>query len=119
MGTWADGEGFHALHWNMLSWFGFCTRVLRGFLFGWVEGVVAGGFMSWLGRSVVKRGIGEWVCGVVAAYCLAFFGGLCDGARGGGWELSWVWVMVSGLLRVVIACEGGSCFGLELGAICV
>ena len=30
--TWADGEGFHALHWDMLSWFGFCTRVLRGFL---------------------------------------------------------------------------------------
>jgi len=44
--TWADGEGFHALHWNMLSWFGFYTRVLRGFLFGWVERVVAGGFMS-------------------------------------------------------------------------
>ena len=32
--VWADGEGFHALHWNMLSWFGFCTRVLQGFLFG-------------------------------------------------------------------------------------
>jgi len=32
--VWSVGEGFHALHWNMLSWFGFCTRVLLGFLFG-------------------------------------------------------------------------------------
>ena len=29
----AEGGGFHALHWNMLSWFEFFTRVLRGFLF--------------------------------------------------------------------------------------
>ena len=48
-----------------------------------------------------------------------FFGGLFDGFRGGDWELSWVWVVVSSLLRVVVACEGGSCFGLELEAICV
>ena len=32
--VWSVGEGFHALHWNILSWFGFCTRVWRGFLFG-------------------------------------------------------------------------------------
>ena len=75
--------------------------------------------MSWLGRSGVKRGIGGWVCGMVAAFCFAFFGGLCEGARGGGWELSWVWVMVSCLLRVVVAYEGRSCFGLEFRAICV
>ena len=75
--------------------------------------------MSGRGRFVVKLGIGGWVCGMVAPFCFDFFGGLCVGAWGGGWELSWVWVMVSGLLRVVVACEGGSCFGLELGAICV
>ncbi len=119
MRTWAGGEGFHALLWNMSSWFAFCTRVLRDFLFGWVERVVAGGFMPWLGRAVVKRGVGGWVCGMVAAFCLAFFGGLFDGSKGGNWELSWVWVAVSSLLRLVVACEGGSCFGLELGAIYV
>ena len=56
---------------------------------------------------------------MVAAYCLVFFGGLFDGFRGGNLESSWVWVMVSSLLRMVIACEGESCIGLELGAICV
>ena len=56
--TWADGEGCHALHWNMLSWFGFCTMVFRGLVFGWVERVLAGGFMPWLGRAVDKRGVG-------------------------------------------------------------
>jgi hypothetical protein len=117
--TWAVGDGFHDLHWNMLSWFGFCARVLRGFLFGWVERVVAGGFMLWLGRSDVERGIGGWVCGVVASCCLAFFGGLCDEARGRSWELSWVWVMVSGLLQVVVVCEGESCVGSVLEASCV
>jgi hypothetical protein len=75
--------------------------------------------MPWLGRAVVKRGVGGWVCGMVTIYCLAFFGGLFDGSRGGDWELRWVWVVVSSLLRVVVTCESGSCFGLELGAICV
>ncbi len=117
--AWGDGEGFHDLHWNMLSWFGFCARVLRGFLFGLVERVVAGGFMSRLGRAVVKRGIGVWVCELVAAYRLVFFGGLFDGSRGGDWEFSWVWVVVCGLLRVVVACEVGSCIELGLEAICV
>ena len=57
---WSVGEGFHVRHWNMMSWFGLCTRVLRGFLFWWVERVVAGGFISLLGRSIVKRVMGEW-----------------------------------------------------------
>ena len=103
----------------MLSWFGFFARVLRKFLFGRVERVVAGGFMWWLGRSVVKRGVGGWMCGMMASYCLAFIAGLCDGVGGGYMDLSWVWEMLSGLLRVVVVCEGGSCFGLVLGAICV
>ena len=118
MRTWAVGEGFHALHWNMLSCFVFCTRVLRGFLFGWVVRVVAGGFMLWLGRPDVERGIGGWMCGVLVSYCLASFGRLCDGARGGRWELSWVWVRVCGLLRVVVVYEGQYCFGLVLEASC-
>ena len=75
--------------------------------------------MLGLGRWDVERDIGGWVCGVVELCCLAFYGGLCDGARGGGWELSWVWVMVCGLLRVAVASEGGSCFGLVLEASCV
>ena len=32
--TWAVGDGFQALHWNMLSWFGCRARDLRGFLLG-------------------------------------------------------------------------------------
>ena len=47
--TWVVGEGIHAMHWNMLSWFGFCTKVLRGFISGRVVRVVIGGFMLWLG----------------------------------------------------------------------
>ena len=118
MRTWAVGEGFHALHWNMLGWFGVCTRMVRGLLFRWVVRVVAGDFMLWLGRSNVDRGIGGWVCGAMASCCLVFFDGLCDGA-GGDWELSWLWVKVCRRLRVVLVCEGGSCFGLVLGASCV
>ncbi len=74
----------------MLSWFVICIVVFRGFLIGWVERVVAGGFMLWLGQAVVDRGIGERVCGAVGACCLAFFGGLFGGSRGGDWEFSWV-----------------------------
>ena len=43
--TWAVGDGFHALHWNMLSWFGCFAKVLRGFLLGWVVWAVVGGCM--------------------------------------------------------------------------
>ena len=53
--------------------------VLRGFLFGWVERVAAGYFIPWLGRAVVKRGIGGPVCGMVGACCLVIFGGLLGG----------------------------------------
>jgi len=47
--TWAIGEGFHARHWNMLSWLGLCIKVLRGFLIACGVRVVTGGFMLWLG----------------------------------------------------------------------
>ena len=36
----SDWGGFHALHWNMLSWPGVCRLVLRGFLVGSSRGVV-------------------------------------------------------------------------------
>ena len=119
--TWAVGEGFHALHWNMLSWFVFCSRVLRGFLFGRVVRVVFGGIMLWMERSDVGRVIGGWVCGLVTSRCLAFFGGLCVRARGGSWCWSWVWARVCGLLRVVNVGEGESCFGSvsEVSCVCL
>ena len=41
--TWSVGEGFHALHSNMLSWYVFCSTVLRGFLFGREGRVLARG----------------------------------------------------------------------------
>ena len=59
------------------------------------------------------------MCGIVGAWCLGFFGGLFGGSGGGDWESSWVWVVVSGLLRVIIACEGEYFCGLVLGVICV
>ena len=37
------GDGFHALHWNMFSWFGCRSHVLRGFLVRWVGRDVVGG----------------------------------------------------------------------------
>ena len=44
------GEGFHALHWKMFSWFGCRIDGLRGLIFGWVERVVVGGWIVCLGR---------------------------------------------------------------------
>ena len=52
--------------------------------------------MSRLGRLAGTRGIGGWVFGMEAPFCFTFFGGLCDGARGGGLELSWVCVGYGG-----------------------
>ena len=46
--------------------------------------------MPWLRRAVVKRGIGERVCGIVGVCCLAFFGELFGGSGGRDWESSWV-----------------------------
>ncbi len=39
------GDGFHPLHWNILSWFlfGLWARVLRVFRLGWVVWGVDGG----------------------------------------------------------------------------
>jgi hypothetical protein len=41
------GEGFHALHWKMLSWFVFdcCVRALRFFRCEWIVCAGRGGFM--------------------------------------------------------------------------
>jgi hypothetical protein len=59
------------------------------------------------------------VGGVMGACCLAVFGWLFGGSGGGDWESSWVCVMVSGLLRVIVVCEGESFCGLGLGVIYV
>ena len=48
--AWAAGDGFQALHWNVLSWseFGRCTRVLRVFHREWVVRIVMGGGVCWV-----------------------------------------------------------------------
>ena len=79
------GDGFHALHWNMFSWFGCRSNVLRGFLFGWVERDVVGGWILCLGRFGVGWVLGEWVSRVGRSRSLGFFGGFCDSMGGGGW----------------------------------
>ena len=81
--TCSEGEGFHALHWNMLSWLGVCIVVLRVFLFGCADRVVVWGFTTGLGRAVDERGIFGMVWGVVGACCLAFFGCWLGGSMGG------------------------------------
>ena len=78
------GDGFHALHWNMLSWVGCCIGVFRGFHFGWVVRDVVGGLILWLGRFGVGWVLGEWVSGVGKSRSLGFFGGFCDSMGGGG-----------------------------------
>ncbi len=55
----------------------------------------------------------------MGACCLAVFGWLFGGSGGGDWESSWVCVMVSGFLRVIVVCEGESFCGLGLGVIYV
>jgi hypothetical protein len=119
--TWAVGEEFQILHWNMLNWFVLCSTVLRGYLFGRAVRVVPGGVMLWMERSDVGRVIGGWVCGLVTSRCLVFFGGFCVRARGGSWCWSWVLMRVCGLLWVVDVGEGESFFGSvsEVSCVCL
>ena len=78
------GDGFHALHWNMFSWFGCFVWVLRGFFFGWVERDVGGGWGLCPGRVVVGWVLGGWGSMVCGSDTLGFFGGFCDSIGGGG-----------------------------------
>ena len=57
--TWAVGDGFQTLHWNVLSWFGCCSEVLRVFRLRWVVRVVVGGCMLGLGRAGAVCFVGE------------------------------------------------------------
>ena len=62
----------------------------------------------------------RWVgMGVGGRVFLVFFGGLFDGRWGGVSRWCCVWVVFSGLLRVLVVCDGRFCFGLGLGAVCV
>ena len=79
------GDGFHALHWNMLNWFGCFINVFRGFLFGWVVRDVVGGWILCLGLFGVGWVLGGWVSVVSKSHSLAFFGGCCGSTGGGGW----------------------------------
>ena len=78
--------------------------------------------MPWLGRAVVKHGIGGRVFGIVGVCCLAFFGemfggsggglGIELGVNGGEWSFAgycslrgWVlfWVRLERVLCVMVA----------------
>ena len=72
------GDGFHALHWNMFSWFGCRSNVLRGFLFRWVGRDVVGGWILSIGRTGVGWVLSKWVSRVGRSHCLGFFGGFCE-----------------------------------------
>jgi hypothetical protein len=111
------GDGFHALHWNMLSWFGGCINVLRGFLFGWGERDVVGGWILCPGRVVDGRilyfgrvwavGVaGRWGSGLGGSHSLGFLWGcgniVCMGSVCvGGWLGVPLWVGVDGRLRLI------------------
>jgi hypothetical protein len=63
------GDGFHALHWKMLSWleFGRCMRVLRVLRRRWVVRDVSGGCMMDLLRvEGIWCVVGGSLFGVVA-----------------------------------------------------
>ena len=109
------GDGFHALHWNMFSWFGGCINVLRGFLFGWGRRDVVGGWILCLERFGVGWVLGEWVSRVGRSRSLGFFEGFCGSMDGGGWLWLWLLVWVEGLLRVVIVVGGGAGGVVSLG----
>ena len=126
------GEGFHALHWNMFSWFGGCIDGLRSFLFGCV-GRVVGGWILCFGRVGVVWVEGRWGSRAGESHSLGFFGGCCDSVCVGGWWRVRLLVVVGGLLRVLGLCSGGVgvavCLGVgwvcfvrrvrALGAVCV
>ncbi len=62
----------------------------------------------------------RWVgVGVGGGMCFGFLWWLFDGRWGGVSRWCWMWVVFSGLLRVLVACDGRFCFGLGLGAVCV
>ncbi len=86
------GEGFHALHWNMLSWFSCCINGLRGFIFGCVRRDV-GGWILCFERVRVGWVMGRWGSRMGESHSLGFFGGCCDSILCvGGWL--WVWLLV-------------------------
>ncbi len=108
------GEGFHALHWNMLSCIGGCIDGVRGFLFGRV-GRVVGGWILCFGRVWVVGVAGRWSPGPVESHSLGFFRGCCDSVCVGGLLRVRLWVVVGGLLRVLGLCSGGVGVAVCLG----
>ena len=104
-------EGFHALHWNMLSWFGEGIMVLRVFLILSVVRATEWVFSSILGCAVVDLGIFCW-CGVVRTCCVVLFGCWLGGSVEGEWEAVWAGGSVGSRLLSFMACEGGSSCGM-------
>ncbi len=76
LGACVVGDGFQALHWNMLSWseFGRCTGVLRVLRRMWVLRGVSGGCM-WSAARMGIVGYVDWesLCGVLALCWRDFF----------------------------------------------
>ena len=71
----AIGDGFQALHWNMLSCLCFWVGVLLCLVVVCILRGDVGGLSLCLESFGVVRVVGVGVCGMLVALCLAFFFG--------------------------------------------
>ena len=114
--TCSVGNGFHALHWYMLSCLCCCVVGFRCLAIVCILRRGVGGLILRVGGFSVVRVVGLGVCGLVSIICVACFlsGGL-------GWVEVWVevWVRVclsmwlGFLFRVLEVVGGGECSSMS------
>ena len=73
----------------------------------------------WVIRVGFVSGGASWLCAWVGGIGRAVFRLFGVGSGWSAWVSCEVVLVVSGLLRVFLVCEGGSFCGLGLGVICV
>ncbi len=112
------GDGFHALHWNMLSCLRWWTSVLRCLPFVcFLSGESGGGILCFEGFGVVKV-VGVGVIGAVSSLRLAFFFCGCCGRIGEG-EAWWVCIFLGMVFLFRVEGVGGCrVFGAASWEVC-